>query len=48
MIMGNSIVHVEDDLSDILTICASLTDLGDENIFEPGIEDRPINEALRP
>jgi hypothetical protein len=44
--MSGAIVHEEDDVSVILTTCARLTDLGEENIFEPGPEDGPINKAL--
>jgi hypothetical protein len=45
--MGRATVHEEDKVSGILITCVSLTDLGDENIFEPGPEDEPINKALR-
>jgi hypothetical protein len=44
--MGSAMVHEENDVSGILATCASLTDLGDENIFESGPEDGPIDKAL--
>jgi hypothetical protein len=44
--MGGATVPEEDNVSGIFITCASLTDLGDENIFEPGPEDGPINKAL--
>jgi hypothetical protein len=44
--VGSAIVHEEDDLSGILITRAPLTDLVDENIFEPGPEGGPISKAL--
>jgi hypothetical protein len=44
--MGRAIVHEEDKVSGILITRVSLTDLGDENIFEPGPEDGLIHKAL--
>jgi hypothetical protein len=44
--MGNAIVLEEDDVSGILVTCAPLTDLWDENVFEPGPEDGPIDKTL--
>jgi hypothetical protein len=44
--MGSAIVNGADDVSGILITCAALTDLGDENIFEPGRKDGAINKGL--
>jgi hypothetical protein len=44
--MDSAIVHQEDDVPGTLMTWASLADRGDENIFEPGPENGPINKAL--
>jgi hypothetical protein len=44
--MGSANVHEEEYVSWVLIICAPLTDLRNENIFEPGPENGAVKKAL--